>query len=735
MSKVAHYDDRPGKCPNTGGEMTRLSAEVKLISTKELSGHMSASSAWISIEGKVYDVTEFLNQHPGGKGVLLAKCGKDATDDFLRVGHSSRAQQRMMEFHIGKLDKHASHPVGTRCPAMNNWAAEGGADIGDGDLEVDLFTLGLTHATAFLGGPASTEILPMKGVKWPVLENKNRYSRFGGLVQHFLYVWLLSWASIPRCRIINLIICTMVASAVLTFAYNLITCICGQSFRATHLLLHMSRWETHWAALCSFGFLWSTVLVYDDTWGLLQSQLCAIAFFDLIVYPGSLVAARHPRPPLALRLHIPLLLFTALFVKVHLLGFMSPMRALVCAVNGFCGACYVRSRGANSKTPLQDEAIGISAALQLVVGYFFLSSSIDLSSLQGASLAQPSELISEDLWVSILYSYSTWTSLAAAIVVAYVVYNERHGFATTCKYAAGPVSVFNVRYLFPNLVVRVLSVILKTLTWKWSSLLHFGMALVQCAGVWRYQEKVMMGSYKDVQNRVLEPAELEMATGMLSWLLLLRGILAHLLSRLVTGATKFMTFIAHPETLYYFHPTPVVNFRRENVEIGIAYSVTPMDEQRKPTVFQCNVGFMDAAYDWMHTNRFTYKMLKQLSSDPHAGKKGFVSDFVAEFRKWDPVAREMSTKQVNISSWSDAKSSMDWFHASKAHKQIVQQFQSHSEGGKLDNFSALLAQLQPPPDRPLRWVVKCHECHELVHGYPECKHCPKCGSEVYMPLM
>ncbi|RVW19114.1 Cytochrome b5 [Vitis vinifera] len=53
---------------------------------------------------KVYDVTKFLEDHPGGDDVLLSATGKDATDDFEDVGHSSSARAMMDEFHVGDID-------------------------------------------------------------------------------------------------------------------------------------------------------------------------------------------------------------------------------------------------------------------------------------------------------------------------------------------------------------------------------------------------------------------------------------------------------------------------------------------------------------------------------------------------------------------------------------------------------------------------------------------------------
>ncbi|GAA5854469.1 hypothetical protein JCM3766R1_002143, partial [Sporobolomyces carnicolor] len=52
------------------------------IAASEVEQHKSADSAWVIIEGNVYDVTDFLGEHPGGKKVLLNACGQDSTEKF-----------------------------------------------------------------------------------------------------------------------------------------------------------------------------------------------------------------------------------------------------------------------------------------------------------------------------------------------------------------------------------------------------------------------------------------------------------------------------------------------------------------------------------------------------------------------------------------------------------------------------------------------------------------------------
>ena len=78
---------------------------AKLYSFEEVSSHKCRDNCWLLISGKVYDVTPFMEEHPGGDEVLLAATGKDATDDFEDVGHSDDARSLMEKYYIGEVDK------------------------------------------------------------------------------------------------------------------------------------------------------------------------------------------------------------------------------------------------------------------------------------------------------------------------------------------------------------------------------------------------------------------------------------------------------------------------------------------------------------------------------------------------------------------------------------------------------------------------------------------------------
>lgn len=78
--------------------------DKKVYTLEEVSEHNHSRDCWLVIGGKVYDVTKFLEDHPGGDEVLLSATGKDATDDFEDVGHSTSARAMMDEYYVGEID-------------------------------------------------------------------------------------------------------------------------------------------------------------------------------------------------------------------------------------------------------------------------------------------------------------------------------------------------------------------------------------------------------------------------------------------------------------------------------------------------------------------------------------------------------------------------------------------------------------------------------------------------------
>ena len=66
----------------------------------EVAEHNSATDCWLILDGKVYEVTDFIPSHPGGKAILKG-CGKDATKMFSKHPESAKAMKE--QFYIGDL--------------------------------------------------------------------------------------------------------------------------------------------------------------------------------------------------------------------------------------------------------------------------------------------------------------------------------------------------------------------------------------------------------------------------------------------------------------------------------------------------------------------------------------------------------------------------------------------------------------------------------------------------------
>ena len=58
---------------------------------QEIHRHTSKEDCWLVIEKKVYDVSRYMTEHPGGPWKLYGKAGEDATQSFKIFGHSTEA--------------------------------------------------------------------------------------------------------------------------------------------------------------------------------------------------------------------------------------------------------------------------------------------------------------------------------------------------------------------------------------------------------------------------------------------------------------------------------------------------------------------------------------------------------------------------------------------------------------------------------------------------------------------
>lgn len=70
---------------------TNTPSDPNTYTSAQVSQHNSPSDCWASIEGNVYNLTTWINRHPGGPGAIQQLCGTDGTKMFQAEHRSSRA--------------------------------------------------------------------------------------------------------------------------------------------------------------------------------------------------------------------------------------------------------------------------------------------------------------------------------------------------------------------------------------------------------------------------------------------------------------------------------------------------------------------------------------------------------------------------------------------------------------------------------------------------------------------
>ncbi len=79
----------------------------KRFKLTEVAFHAKEEDCWMAINGKVYDLTAYLPEHPSRPTVILSWCGKEATEAYRTKTkgrpHSPMADQLLERYQIGLL--------------------------------------------------------------------------------------------------------------------------------------------------------------------------------------------------------------------------------------------------------------------------------------------------------------------------------------------------------------------------------------------------------------------------------------------------------------------------------------------------------------------------------------------------------------------------------------------------------------------------------------------------------
>ena len=83
-----------------------MSKRVRIYTEEDVASHASSTSCWVTRDGKVYNVTSFIADHPGGDDLVLKYAGRDIgviMKDPEEHDHSDSAYDMLEEFIIGRL--------------------------------------------------------------------------------------------------------------------------------------------------------------------------------------------------------------------------------------------------------------------------------------------------------------------------------------------------------------------------------------------------------------------------------------------------------------------------------------------------------------------------------------------------------------------------------------------------------------------------------------------------------
>ncbi|KAH8594950.1 FMN-dependent dehydrogenase-domain-containing protein [Bisporella sp. PMI_857] len=89
-----------------------------MLKWEEVAKHQTRQSCWVVIQGKIYDLTSFIDEHPGGAQSILRFAGKDGTEEYEGFHPAGTIEKTLSpEHHLGFVDP-ATIPVVSKTAAV-----------------------------------------------------------------------------------------------------------------------------------------------------------------------------------------------------------------------------------------------------------------------------------------------------------------------------------------------------------------------------------------------------------------------------------------------------------------------------------------------------------------------------------------------------------------------------------------------------------------------------------------
>ncbi|XP_078324378.1 cytochrome b5 reductase 4-like isoform X2 [Crassostrea virginica] len=127
----------------SGEDLTGVGGKVLEVDVEELAKHNQKNDAWIALRGKVYNITPYMEYHPGGEEELMRGAGIEGTQLFDEVHKWVNYESMLEKCFVGKLK--STTPVHRRVSLLKN--------LEQGGLPVVNKSLAKTNSADSKNGP------------------------------------------------------------------------------------------------------------------------------------------------------------------------------------------------------------------------------------------------------------------------------------------------------------------------------------------------------------------------------------------------------------------------------------------------------------------------------------------------------------------------------------------------------------------------------------------------------
>lgn len=100
--QIASSKKRAGTTHAPQAAERKAASGEREFTREEVAKHCTPDDLWLVIDGKVYDVTDYVKEHPGGDSILR-NAGHDSSEGFHGPQHPPRVNDLVEDYRIGVL--------------------------------------------------------------------------------------------------------------------------------------------------------------------------------------------------------------------------------------------------------------------------------------------------------------------------------------------------------------------------------------------------------------------------------------------------------------------------------------------------------------------------------------------------------------------------------------------------------------------------------------------------------